>query len=74
MLFDTYPTRRQVLVYLKSGTTLEGILWQKKGAYLVLKEARAKLKGTGIVSVGEAMVYREQVDFIQVLGVGGAEV
>lgn len=69
--FQKYPELRQVLVNLKSGTAFKAVVFRRKGDYLVLKSAeiiqdrgqQAKKQPVD----GEVMIFRADVDFIQVI-------
>lgn len=70
-LFRRYPELRQVLVNLKSGTAFRGVVFQRKGDYLVLKSAeiiqdRSQQAKKQPVD-GEVMIFRADIDFIQVV-------
>lgn len=60
---------RKVIVNLKSDKAFRGVLWRRTGEYLVLRDAEL-LKPRGEVARvdGEVMVYRADVEFIQVVG------
>lgn len=60
--------RRRVLVNLKSGNAIGGVLWTRSRRYLVLKGAELLESGRAPVAVdGEVLVERSNVDFVQVL-------
>jgi hypothetical protein len=65
--------RRRVLVTLESGVSFSGVLWGKRGEYLVLKSAQMHDVGERAVPVdGELVIERGQVDYVQVLSAVGA--
>ena len=68
LLPPSYPTLRRVIVNLKTDKAFRGVLWQKRGKYLVLREAEL-LKGRGetVQMDGEVVVEASNVDFLQVL-------
>ena len=68
LLPPSYPTLRRVIVNLKSDKSFRGILWRKRGGYLVLREAEL-LKGRGetVHMDGEVVIESSNVDFLQVL-------
>lgn len=59
--------RRRVIVNLKGGTALSGVLFTQRGPLLVLRNATLHESGQRIPVDGEAVVEREQVDWIQSL-------
>jgi len=62
-------TRKQVVVNLHSGRAFVGILWDKRGPLLVLRNVTMHEQGAAPASVdGEVVVERNQVEFIQVTG------
>ena len=70
-----YPTCRQALVNLKSGTVLGGVIWERRAGYLVLKDARLVAdRGTTLPKAqpidGETPIPESSVDFIQLVGGG----
>lgn len=70
-LFDRYPTLRRVIVNLKGAEApaFRGVLWQRRGRYLVLRNAEM-LKARGEVTPvdGELVIPVENVSFMQVVG------
>jgi small nuclear ribonucleoprotein (snRNP)-like protein len=67
-LFERYPVLRRVIVNTRSDRAFRGVLWARRGGYLVLRNAEL-LKGRGEVVAmdGEVVVPVENVDFIQVI-------
>jgi len=67
-LFDRYPVLRRVIVNTKTDKAFRGVLWRKRGGYLVLREAEL-LKGRGETTLmdGEVVIESSNVDFIQVI-------
>ena len=63
-----YPVLQRVIVNTKTDRTFRGVLWRRRGGYLVLRNAEL-LKGRGeIVPVdGEVVIPAENVDFMQVV-------
>lgn len=61
--------RRRVLVNLKTGRALRGVLWARAGRYVVLKDVELFEPGrTQAQAVtGEVVVEESNVDFVQVL-------
>ena len=69
MIFDSYPTCRKAIVNLKSGTTLRGVIWRRRGGYLILRNAELlRARDTALALDGETLVYEREVDFIQLVG------
>jgi hypothetical protein len=68
-LFDRYPVLKRVIVNTKTGTVIRGLLWQRRGGYLVLKEAELlEPKAKPLAMDGEAAIPEGNVDFLQVVG------
>lgn len=68
MLFQRYPTRRQVVVNTKTDRAFRGILWRKAWGYVVLRNAElVKAGGETVRMDGEVVIERSNVDFLQVL-------
>ena len=68
-LFIRYPTCRRAIVNLKGGTTLRGVIWRRRGGYLVLREASLlRAREAPVALDGEALAYEREVDFIQLVG------
>ncbi len=67
-MFNSYPVRRQVIVNTKSDRSFRGILWHKGREFLILRGAEM-LRGRDVPLAmdGELVIYRENVDFIQVV-------
>jgi hypothetical protein len=62
--------RRRILVPLKSGAALRGILWATGDGLLVLKAAEYLEDGRDPVPIdGEAIIETTNVEFVQVLPV-----
>ncbi len=65
---DRYPTLRKIIVNTKTGKAFRGVLWQKRGGYLVLREAELlKARGETTPMDGEVVIESTNVDFLQVL-------
>ena len=60
--------RRRCLVNLRDAEgTIEGVLWTRRGAWLILKDARfLRQTGEAVAVDGDVLVDRAQVAFIQV--------
>ncbi len=64
-------TKRRVIVNLKTEKAFAGVLWAKRGALLVLKDAFVLEAARDAVKVdGEVVIERSNVDYIQVLPEG----
>lgn len=60
--------RRAVLVNLRSGRAFRGVLWERKGRWLVLRDAQVMERGVEPVSLdGEVILDRDAIEFVQVL-------
>jgi len=68
-LWSLPKRRRRCLVNLLGEEgTLEGVLWGRRGPWLVLKDARLlRQTGEAVAADGDILVDRAQVSFIQVL-------
>ena len=68
LLPPSYPTLRRVIVNTKTDKAFRGVLWQRRGKYLVLRETEL-LKQQGKVAPldGEVVIESSNVDFIQVI-------
>ena len=68
--FWSLPRRRhRVFVNLLNDEgTIEGLLWSRRGCWLVLKDARLlRVNGDAVVIDGEAVIDKARVAFLQVL-------
>lgn len=60
--------RRRVLVNLKTGKAVAGVLWTRRRGVIVLKSATLHEPRAQPVPVdGEVIIAKENVDFVQVL-------
>lgn len=60
--------RRRVVVNLRTGKAVEGVLVDRRGDLLVLKSARLLEPGAAPVVVdGDVVIERRNVDFVQAL-------
>lgn len=61
--------RRRCIVNLRGETdSLEGVLWTRRGRWIVLKDARLlRASGEATPADGEVLIDRAQVSFLQVL-------
>lgn len=59
--------RRRMLVNLHGGNAIDGVLWSRRGALLVLRDARLLEPGAEAVQLdGDVLVDRREVSFSQV--------
>ncbi len=61
--------RRRCIVNLRgSDDSIEGVLWSRRGRWVLLKDARLlRSNGTIDAADGEILIDRDQVGFLQVL-------
>lgn len=63
-----YPVLQQVIINTKTDRAFRGVLWDRKGEYLVLRNAEMlKAKGEVTEIDGEVVIAQSNVDFMQVL-------
>lgn len=63
-----FLVHRRVVVNLRNGKALEGILVDRRGDLLVLKASRLHEPGAAPVAVdGDVVVERRNIDFVQAL-------
>jgi hypothetical protein len=70
-LFDRYPTLKKVIVNLKGAEApaFRGVLWQRRGGYLVLRDAQMlRPRMEAVTMDGEVLVPVTNVEFMQVIG------
>ncbi len=61
--------RKRVLVSLRSGRAVTGVLWTQRGRSLVLKSAELLEPGSEAVPMdGDLLLDRDQVEWVQVAG------
>lgn len=63
-----YPELRTVIVNLKTGAAFRGVVWRRRGPFLVLRNTtmlRNRQEATPVD--GEVVVDRAEIEFIQVL-------
>lgn len=59
---------RAVIVNLTDGSAIQGVLWNSRGAWLTIRDAKLLVANTSPQPIdGEAVVYRDRVSFVQVL-------
>jgi len=69
-LFDRYPTLRKVIVNLKGADSpaFRGVLWQRRGGYLVLRDAQMHRPRLEAVTMdGEVLIPVSNIEFLQVI-------
>jgi len=69
-LFDRYPTLRRVIVNLRGADApaFRGVLWQRRGGYLVLRDAQMlRPRMEAVVMDGEVLIPVDNIEFLQVL-------
>jgi small nuclear ribonucleoprotein (snRNP)-like protein len=64
--------RRRVIVNLRSGSAISGVLVAQRGQLLFLRDATLHEQGQRVAIDGEALVERGQVDWIQAVTPAGA--
>ena len=63
-----YPVLERVIVNCREGQTFRGVIWARKGGYLVLRDAAMlRPKGETVPLDGEVLVPEPSVEFIQVV-------
>jgi small nuclear ribonucleoprotein (snRNP)-like protein len=68
LIGEPYPVLKTVIVNTKTDRAFRGVLWQKRGDYLVLRDAELlKGKGETVHIDGEVVIERQNVDFLQVV-------
>ncbi len=61
--------RRRVLVNLRSGRAMNGVMWARRGRTLVLQQVELIEPGSAaVVMDGMVVIDRDQVEFVQVAG------
>ena len=64
-----YPVLRRVIVNTKTDRAFRGVLWDRRGDYLVLRNAElVKGRGETVEMDGEVVIPVGNVDFMQVVG------
>lgn len=61
------PKRHRVSVHLDTGRTIEGVLVDRRGAHIALREASAEVAGELTPADGIVMIPRARIEFVQVL-------
>ena len=63
-----YPCLQRVVVNTKGGSAFRGLLWERNGPYLVLREAEMLASRAAPTALdGEVAIPAGNIDFIQVL-------
>jgi hypothetical protein len=64
-----YPVRKRAIINTKSDKTFRGIIWKHNTRFVILKNAELLHSSKQATPVdGEVIVYKEDIDFIQVIG------
>jgi hypothetical protein len=67
---NPYPVCKRIIVNLRGADSpaFRGVLWQRRGGYLVLRDAQMLRPRMGDVTMdGEVLVPTTNIEFIQVL-------
>lgn len=68
--FRPYPELRTVIVNLKSGTAFRGLVWRRRGPFMILRQTEILRDVSNRISAqaldGEVAVKMVDIDFIQV--------
>ncbi len=68
-LFTRYPMLRKVVINTKTGRAIRGVLWERRGEYLVLRGAELLGERREAVAMdGDVLIDKSNVDFMQVVG------
>ncbi len=67
MRIGFYALVRKVIVNLKTEKAFQGVLWKRRGDYLVLRDAFLHENGQTRKVDGEVLIFVADVDFLQVL-------
>lgn len=63
-----YPFKETVIVNLKTGRSFRGVLWQRTGGFLVLKQAvMLRPREAPLPIDGDSLVPFGEIEFIQVV-------
>jgi hypothetical protein len=66
-----YPVLQRGIVALKDGTSIRGVIWARRGEYLVLRNAEMlRSKGETVAIDGEVAIPAGNVQFLQIVGAG----
>ena len=69
MFGPRYPVLRKVIVNTKTAEAFRGVLWDRRGEYLVLRDAAMiRPRGETVMMDGELVIPITNVDFMQVVG------
>lgn len=67
--FRRFVVHRRVVVNLRSGRAIEGVVVERDGPLLVVADARVHEPGADAQAMdGRVVIERDQIDFIQALG------
>lgn len=68
-MFERYPTCSKGIVNLKSGAAIRGVIWKRRGGYLILRSVQLlRPREAAVAMDGEVLVYERDVEFIQLVG------
>ncbi len=67
MTFGRFPVLRKVLVTTKTDRTVKGVVWRRRGGYLVLRQAEYLGPGPKVKMDGELLIPVDNVDLLQVV-------
>jgi hypothetical protein len=71
-LEPSYPYRETVIVNLKAGRSFRGVLWQRTGGFLVLKQAvMLRPREAPLPIDGDTLVAFGEIEFVQVVQATG---
>lgn len=68
--FRRYPALRTSIINLRSGTVFRGVVWRRRGPWLVLRSAELLSDRDNPVNKkvdGEVLVQMSDIDFVQVV-------
>lgn len=65
--FDNYPVMQTVIVNTKTGKAFRGVIWQRKGGFLIMRNAELLKPGGERVAIdGELLIPEKDVEFLQI--------
>lgn len=70
-LFDRYPVCKRVIINCKDqdAPAFRGVLWQRRGGYLVLRDAQMlRPRMEAVTMDGEVLIPAGNIEFLQVIG------
>ena len=63
--YGRFAISRRVLVNMKDGSAIEGVLWEDRRPFLVLRNARLHTHGQSSPLDGEVIIDYAQISFLQ---------